>query len=106
MAAASLLSTSAFVTFVTTPGTPYATQAVSAASGALTISAQPTYTGTATGSGTFLITFGLPSGVLFSGTPSVAVDGKVCTVGNLYSGGNGNNTPHSPLRQQRLGHAQ
>lgn len=91
-AAASLLSTSAFAGLATTPAT-YSTQAVSAANGVLTVNGQPTYTApTGAASGTFLLTFTLPSGVLFSSNPTTT-PGGTCTGGGVpTSGGNGSNS--------------
>jgi hypothetical protein len=87
MAAASLLSTSAFANTVPTANggalssspQSYATQAVTAASGAITLAANVTYAVTPpAASGTFLITFTLPTGVTFTSTPAAAGDGTNC----------------------------
>ena len=99
-AAASLLSTSAFAantvttanlgTLSSTPQT-YATQAVTAASGAITLAANVSYAVTPPiGAGNFLIAFTLPNGVSFASTPSAAGDGTNCATSvPLSSGGTG-----------------
>jgi hypothetical protein len=98
MAAASLLSTSAFAINVPTANTgtlssspqSYATQAVTAASGAITLAANVSYAVTPAATGTFLITFTLPTGVTFASTPSAAGDGTNCASAvPVTSGGTG-----------------
>lgn len=99
MAAASLLSTSAFAISVPTANTgtlssapqTYATQAVTGASGAITLAANVSYAVTPPfGAGNFLITFTLPSGVSFASTPSAAGDGTNCATSvPVSSGGTG-----------------
>ncbi len=112
MAAASLLSTSAFADtlFPATPAGPattknggtlsnaantYATQAVTAANGVLTIASGVVFSqvaGACTGAGSFLLTFTLPSGVTFASNPTATGDGTVYTGVSLSSGGSGSSS--------------
>jgi len=76
------------------PAVTYATQAVQAASGALTIPAGITYNAgsfSSSAAGSALITFTLPSGVTFTSTPSATGNG-VFTSTVYASGGSGGST--------------
>jgi hypothetical protein len=100
VAGLALMTGSAFAqTFVTGTITTYATQAVTTASGAITVPVAgmvfttPLTTAVST-AGSFLITFTLPTGATFSITPSVTINGPLCTaapntVVTPSGGGNG-----------------
>ena len=96
----SVLSTAPFAqTFTNGSPATFATQAVTAASGALTIPAGLIYTSQATTAastaGNFLITFTLPSGVTFSSAPTAVVSGALCAPGGTITptgGGAGANS--------------
>jgi hypothetical protein len=100
-AAAAALASPAFASVTTVNhGTlnsspqPYAIQAVTGAGGALTLSANINYLSLPpTSTGSFLITFALPTGVTFASTPSAAGDGAVCASSvPVSSGGNGSSS--------------
>jgi hypothetical protein len=98
LAAGTLLSTTAMAATTTfkNAAATYAIEAVTGASGAITIAsdAQFSVTGVGAGIGSFLLTITLPPGVLFNGTPTVTGDGKVCvgTATPPTLGGSGSNS--------------
>jgi hypothetical protein len=99
LAAGTLMSTTAMAISMTTftnAAATYAIEAVTGASGAITIAsnAQFAVAGVPAGAGSFLLTIALPTGVLFNGTPTVTGDGTVCvgTATPPSLGGNGQNS--------------
>jgi hypothetical protein len=96
LAAGTLMSTTAMAaTTFTNAAANYAIEAVSGASGAITIESNAKFavTGVAAGVGSFLLTITLPPSVQFNGTPTVTGDGTVCvgTATPPTLGGSGSN---------------